>query len=223
MPLTVRRFAVLLSQHDVGRRSARREVACPRRGEVVLRAVGHREGHHRRHRRREPASRGPRCTGCSRRQGRPLRRAAGARARGLLHPAARRASRVPTRSRTCSCAPSSCATHELRADEHLALMLASEPGETLGQLTVDGLPRIIRVATAFLIPLVEPYLAPAAARQLVDMLARLVISYFLAPSRARRPRRRTLGPRRSSAPIRHVLRGRPPADLQPRASPEHRP
>ncbi|HEX4982897.1 MAG TPA: helix-turn-helix domain-containing protein, partial [Ilumatobacteraceae bacterium] len=32
-----------------------------------------------------------------------------------------------------------CSTRELRADEHLALMLGSEPGETLSQLTVDGL------------------------------------------------------------------------------------
>ena len=30
------------------------------------------------------------------------------------------------------------ATHELRSDQHLSLMLASEPGDTLGQLTVDG-------------------------------------------------------------------------------------
>ena len=33
------------------------------------------------------------------------------------------------------------ATAELRADEHLALMLASEPGRTLSELTVEGLPR----------------------------------------------------------------------------------
>ena len=50
------------------------------------------------------------------------------------------------------------ATHELRSDQHLSLMLASEPGDTLGQLTVDGLPRIIRVATVFLAPLVDGYL-----------------------------------------------------------------
>jgi AcrR family transcriptional regulator len=75
-----------------------------------------------------------------------------------------------------------CSTNELRADEHLALMLGSEPGETLSQLTVDGLPRIIRVASAYLVPLVEPYLEPASAIRLIDVLARLVISYFLAPS-----------------------------------------
>lgn len=74
------------------------------------------------------------------------------------------------------------ATHELRDDQHLALMLASEPGETLGQLTVDGLPRIIRVATVFLVPLVDPYLPRREAAPLVELLARLVISYFLAPS-----------------------------------------
>jgi AcrR family transcriptional regulator len=73
-------------------------------------------------------------------------------------------------------------TLELRADDHLALMLASEPGETLSQLTVDGLPRIIRVATIFITPLVERFLERGEANRLVDLLARLVISYFLAPS-----------------------------------------
>jgi AcrR family transcriptional regulator len=75
-----------------------------------------------------------------------------------------------------------CATRELRTDEHLALMLGSEPGETLSNLTVDGLPRIIRVASAYLVPLVDPYLGSESAIRLIDVLARLVISYFLAPS-----------------------------------------
>lgn len=74
------------------------------------------------------------------------------------------------------------ATHELRSDQHLSLMLASEPGEALGQLTVDGVPRIIRVATVFLAPLVDGYLERREGARLVELLARLVISYFLAPS-----------------------------------------
>ncbi len=74
------------------------------------------------------------------------------------------------------------ATHELRSDQHLSLMLASEPGDTLGQLTVDGLPRIIRVATVFLAPLVDGYLPRREGARLVELLSRLVISYFLAPS-----------------------------------------
>ena len=75
------------------------------------------------------------------------------------------------------------ATQELRADEHLALMLASEPGETLSQLTVEGVPRIIRFATTFLAPLAEPFLVDRdESRALIDVLARLTISYFLAPS-----------------------------------------
>lgn len=74
------------------------------------------------------------------------------------------------------------ATGELRSDEHLAIMLASEPGETLANLTVQGLPRIIRMASLFLSPSVEPYLDRRRAGQMVDLLARLVISYFLAPS-----------------------------------------
>jgi len=74
------------------------------------------------------------------------------------------------------------ATHELRADDHLALMLMSEPGDTLVQLTVDGLPRIIRMASLFLAPLVDNYLSRRDGARLVDLLSRLVISYFLAPS-----------------------------------------
>jgi AcrR family transcriptional regulator len=74
------------------------------------------------------------------------------------------------------------ATDELRADQHLAAMLASSPGEVAGDLTLDGLPRIIRVATLFLVPMVEPYLPRHEANRLVELLARLVISYFLAPS-----------------------------------------
>ncbi|CAN5695778.1 hypothetical protein BH18ACT2_BH18ACT2_13460 [soil metagenome] len=74
------------------------------------------------------------------------------------------------------------ATQELRADDHLAIMLATEPGMTLGQLTVDGMPRIIRFANTFLAPLAEPFLDRQQARSIIDVLARLVISYFLAPS-----------------------------------------
>jgi AcrR family transcriptional regulator len=74
------------------------------------------------------------------------------------------------------------ATEEMRADEHLALRLAAEPGRMLSQLTVEGLPRIIRFATALLAPLAEPYLDRAQSRAVVDVLARLTLSYFLAPS-----------------------------------------
>lgn len=74
------------------------------------------------------------------------------------------------------------ATQDLRHDGHLAVMLASEPGETLTSLTVDGLPRIIRVATVFLMPLVDDYLPRRESSRLVELLSRLVISYFLAPS-----------------------------------------
>jgi AcrR family transcriptional regulator len=74
------------------------------------------------------------------------------------------------------------ATRELRDDDHLAMMLAAEPGTILGQLTVEGVPRIIRFATAFIAPLAEPFLDRTRSRELVDVLARLVISYFLAPS-----------------------------------------
>lgn len=74
------------------------------------------------------------------------------------------------------------ATRELRADEHLAIMLGSEPGEVLGQLTVEGLPRTIRVATEYLTPLVRPFLSEHESLIAIDLLVRLTISYFLAPS-----------------------------------------
>jgi AcrR family transcriptional regulator len=74
------------------------------------------------------------------------------------------------------------ATTELRADQHLALTLASEPGEVLGQLTVEGLPRIMRVASVLLVPMIDEYLPRAESARLVELLARLVISCFLAPT-----------------------------------------
>jgi len=74
------------------------------------------------------------------------------------------------------------ATTELRNDQNIALMLAAEPNEVLSQFTVAGVPRIVRVATTFLTPLLEPYLSRKEAANLVEVLARMVISYFLAPS-----------------------------------------
>lgn len=74
------------------------------------------------------------------------------------------------------------ATRELRADDLLASMLASEPGETLGQLTVEGFPRIVRMATVTLTPYVTRFVPAPTAQRLIDVLARLTISYFLAPS-----------------------------------------
>ncbi|MEK7292323.1 MAG: TetR/AcrR family transcriptional regulator [Actinomycetota bacterium] len=74
------------------------------------------------------------------------------------------------------------ATNELRSDEHLALMLATEPGTTLTQFTVDGVPRIVRVASSYLVPMIADFIPRSEADELVEVLARLVISYFLAPS-----------------------------------------
>ena len=74
------------------------------------------------------------------------------------------------------------ATTELRNDEHLALMLATEPGTTLTQFTVGGMPRIVRVASAYLAPLIADFIPRSEADELVEVLVRLVISYFLAPS-----------------------------------------
>jgi AcrR family transcriptional regulator len=74
------------------------------------------------------------------------------------------------------------ATRALREDEHLRLMLATEPGEVVHELTVHGLPVILRVATDFLTPWFDPYIDQVRAAELAELLSRLVISYFLAPS-----------------------------------------
>ena len=70
----------------------------------------------------------------------------------------------------------------LHNDVHLASMIAAEPGATVTDLTVDGMPRIVRVATAMLAPMVEPYVSGADAARLMEVLVRLVLSFFLAPS-----------------------------------------
>lgn len=74
------------------------------------------------------------------------------------------------------------ATRELRGDTHLAAMLASEPGTVLTELTVAGVPQIIRVANDELGPILKPFLDPEYAEPLIDLLVRFTISYFLAPS-----------------------------------------
>jgi hypothetical protein len=52
----------------------------------------------------------------------------------------------------------------------------------LSELTVDGLPQIIRVANDYLGPILKPFLDPRHAAPLIDLLVRITISYFLAPS-----------------------------------------
>ena len=74
------------------------------------------------------------------------------------------------------------ASGALRNDEALADLLAAEPGATLGRLTVDGLPRAIAMASRVFAPLLAPHLDAHAALSLVDVLARLTLSHFLAPS-----------------------------------------
>jgi AcrR family transcriptional regulator len=75
------------------------------------------------------------------------------------------------------------ATRALRDDEHLQLMLASSPGEVMTELTVAGLPRIFDAATLFLTPRFAPHIGTEASGRLAEWLARVVISYFLSPSR----------------------------------------
>ncbi|MGA0878583.1 MAG: TetR/AcrR family transcriptional regulator [Ilumatobacteraceae bacterium] len=74
------------------------------------------------------------------------------------------------------------ALSEMRNDRHLATMLATEEGAALKSLTVEGLPQILRVASQYIVPLVGQHLAVNDAEVFVEILARLIISNFLAPS-----------------------------------------
>ena len=74
------------------------------------------------------------------------------------------------------------ATREMRADEHLAMMLSTEEGTALKSLTVEGLPRILDVASQYMTPFLTEFVPLAEAEVLVELLARFVISFFLAPS-----------------------------------------
>jgi AcrR family transcriptional regulator len=74
------------------------------------------------------------------------------------------------------------ATRELRADEHLTMMLASSPGEVLTHMGFSDLPRIIELATAFLRPRVQRYLGAREAAELAEVMTRTVLSLFFTPS-----------------------------------------
>ena len=74
------------------------------------------------------------------------------------------------------------ATRQLRADVHLQLMLASEPGEVARELGVDSMPNIICLATTMIGPRLAPYVDSAGSVELAEWLSRVVVSYFLAPS-----------------------------------------
>lgn len=75
------------------------------------------------------------------------------------------------------------ATQGMRTDESLLALIAHEPSAcTLDELTMDGFPRIVRTARALLRPLLRTYVPPATADRLIDVFARLTISYFLAPA-----------------------------------------
>jgi AcrR family transcriptional regulator len=74
------------------------------------------------------------------------------------------------------------ATAGLRADEHLQVMLASQPGEVLHHMNVEDLPSIIDVATAFLTPRVAPFIGVDQSAELAEWLTRVVLSFFFSPS-----------------------------------------
>lgn len=70
----------------------------------------------------------------------------------------------------------------LRDDQQLAAMMATEPGETLGSLTVEGVPRIVAMTARFFAPMASRFVERGLAEELAEILTRLVISNFLAPS-----------------------------------------
>ncbi len=74
------------------------------------------------------------------------------------------------------------AMREMRADEHLTMMLSTEEGTALKALTVEGLPRILNVASQYMTPFLTEFVPLSEAEVLVELLARFVISFFLAPS-----------------------------------------
>jgi len=74
------------------------------------------------------------------------------------------------------------ASRALREDHGLAALLATQPGVALGDLTLDGLDRIISVATGFITPFTDEFIPSADAAEIVDIVVRLTISHYLSPS-----------------------------------------
>lgn len=74
------------------------------------------------------------------------------------------------------------AMQAMRTDECLIAMMATDPSYMLDELTVAGLPCIIAAATTTLRRHLRPYVSAETADRLVDVLVRLTISYYLAPS-----------------------------------------
>ena len=202
------------------RRRRLAEASGARRGQALLRALGDRQGHRRRHRRRGRHLAGPRSTACS-----PAartccsRRCASARPTDFFDRARRPPRSAPTRSRTCWCAVVVDATRQLRADEHLQLMLASEPGEVARR--ADRRRPAASSSARHRVPRAAGRPATSASRALgrAGRVARPAscISYFLAPSQLRRPRRPRRRPPRFVASF--VLPAFPP--LPPRRGDHH--
>lgn len=74
------------------------------------------------------------------------------------------------------------AMREMKNDQHLATMLATEEGSAIKSLTVEGLPQILRVASRYIVPLASRFLDHDESEIFVEILARMIISNFLAPS-----------------------------------------
>lgn len=74
------------------------------------------------------------------------------------------------------------ASRALREDTELAALLATQPGVALGDLTLDGLDRIISVATGFITPFTDEFIPASEAAEIIDVVVRLTISHYLSPS-----------------------------------------
>ena len=131
-----------------------------------------------------PASRGRRSTACSRAARTCCSRRCGCASWRSSSPSCATASRAPIDDRGPARA------HRRR--RHPGAARRRAPGVDAGhragqrrsaQLTVEGVPRIIRFATTFLVPLAEPFLDRDQARARSSTCSPgSTISYFLAPS-----------------------------------------
>lgn len=74
------------------------------------------------------------------------------------------------------------ASRALCEDTELAALLATQPGVALGDLTLDGLDRIISVATGFITPFTDEFIPASEAAEIIDIVVRLTISHYLSPS-----------------------------------------
>lgn len=71
---------------------------------------------------------------------------------------------------------------QMNSDTQLQLALASQPGDVARGLSVSTMPNIVRLASAALGPRLRPFVGEERSAELAEVISRVVVSYFLAPS-----------------------------------------